>query len=155
MSKDRTCPNCGAALMPNDIFCGECGARAQVPDYDTVPDTLPDEVSPKSEEEPVPEDVGLSAQPTAGQYIPPPPAKEKADGKNILRIVAIVATVAFLLLSLCLCSLGAMLLFVPTESPTPTTLEENVATTTILCFAPGIISGLLGAGAAYFGFKKR
>jgi len=154
MSKERTCPNCGAALMPNDIFCGECGARVQVPDYDIVPDTLPDDVSPKSEEEPVTEDVGLSAQTTAGQYIPPPPAKEKAGGRNTLRIVAIVATVAFLLVSLCLCSLGTMLIFVPTESST-TTLEEDAAITTIFCFAPGIISGLLGAGAAYLGFKKR
>jgi uncharacterized Zn finger protein (UPF0148 family) len=154
MSKDRTCPNCGAALMPNDIFCGECGARVQTPAYDIVPDTLPDDVPPKSEEEPVPEDIGLSAQPTAGQHIPPPPAKDKASGRNILRIVVIVAAVAFLLVSLCLCSLGAMLIFVPTESPT-TTLEEDAAITTIFCFAPGIISGLLGAGAAYLGFKKR
>lgn len=145
MSEERTCPNCGAALMPGDIFCGECGARIRAPEYDIAPDMPPDDVFPAVEE------PALAAEPTAGQYIPPPPAVPKASDWTTSRIVAVVITAAFLLISLCLCSFGGLML-IPTEAAT--TAEEDVMFAA-LCCVPGVISGLLGIGAAYFAFRKR
>jgi hypothetical protein len=146
MSEERTCPNCGAALMPSDIFCGECGARVQTPTYSTAPDEALDDAS--SEFAGIP----LAAEPTAGEYIPPPPAKRETSGDTALRIVVIVLAVGFLIASLCFCSFGGFALIPTEESPT---VAENFGFATTLCFVPGVILGLLGAGAAYWGFRKR
>lgn len=151
MSEEKTCPNCGAAMMPGDVFCGECGARVQAPAYDVAPATLPDDVSPQAVEEPPAEEPSLETEPAAGEYIPPPPVRQETNGSNAWRIVAIVAAVVFLLLSLCFCSFGGLVL-IPTQEVT-TAQEDKIYAA--LCFAPGVISGLLGIGAAYFSFKKR
>lgn len=148
MNKGRTCPNCGAALMPGDIFCGECGARPQASDYDAAPDASFADVPPITAEEPLAEEE-TGIEPPIGEYIPPP-VSEKASNWNTLRIIIVVAAVGFLLLSLCLCSLGGLML-IPTDS---TTAEEDQILA-VLCFMPGVISCLLGIGAAYFGFRKR
>ena len=145
MSEERICPNCGAALMPGDIFCGECGARMRAPEYDIAPDTSADDVSPAAVEEPLPE------EPTAGQYVPPPPIERKVSDWTALRIIGIVVAAGFLLVSLCLCSFGGFALFL---SEPPLTDEGKLLFATICC-APGVISGLLGIGAAYFAFRKR
>lgn len=146
MSEDRTCPNCGVALMPGDIFCGECGTRVRAPDSDIASDVPFKGVPPAAPQEPV-----LTARPTGGEYISSPPVEQKASDWTALRIVAIVVAVGFLLVSLCLCSFGGLAL-VPSETSTP---GEDVGFATALCFAPGVILGLLGIGAAYFGFRKQ
>ncbi len=150
MSGDKTCLNCGAALMPGDVFCGECGARVRAPAYDAPPDAPPD-VSPAVVKEPPAEEPVLTVEPSAGDYIPPPPVKEKSDGDTVLRVVAIVIAVSFLLVSLCLCGIGALAL-IPSEE---NTFAEMLGPSTFLCFAPGGVVGLLGIGAAYFGLRKR
>lgn len=145
MSDEKTCPNCGAALMPGDIFCGECGSRVQASAYDAAAEPLAKEPSPAVEEaEPVPE-------PAAVEYMPPPAAEPTAGGSQAVRIVAIVVAVGLLLLSLCLCSFGAISLF---SESSDMTRGENLGFALAICFAPGVIVGLLGAGAAYFGFKR-
>lgn len=149
MNKGRTCPNCGAALMPGDVFCGECGARLQAPDYGAVPDASLDGVPPIAAEEPLAEEE-TGIDPLIGEYIPPPVSEQKASDWNTLRIIVVVAAVGFLMLSLCLCSFGGLML-IPTDS---TTVEEDQILA-VLCFVPGVISCLLGIGAAYFGFRKR
>jgi len=152
MSKEGTCSNCGAALMPADVFCGECGARVQAPDYDVAPDASLDSATPIATEEPSLEDEAGTA-PTTGQYVSLPPVGERASDKpNALRAVLIVAAIGLLLISLCLCSFGGIML-IPDE--TYPTVEDNLPFAVALCFAPGVISGLLAAGAAYFGFRKR
>jgi hypothetical protein len=152
MSQEGTCPNCGAALMPADVFCGECGARVQVPDYDDAPDASLDSVIPVATEEPLREDEA-GAAPTIAQYVSPPPIGEKASDKpNAWRAVLIVAAIGLLLVSLCLCSFGGLML-IPDE--TYPTVQDNLPFAVTLCFAPGVIAGLLAAGAAYFGFRKR
>lgn len=152
MSEQTTCPNCGAALMPGDIFCGECGARVQTPAYDVAPAAPLEDVSPQPVEEPLSEEPGLAAEPPAGEYIPPPPLGKKASDWTASRIVAFIVAVVFLILSLCFCSLGGFAL-IPTEDYP--TVGDSLGFATALCFVPGVILGLLGIGAAYFGFRKR
>ena len=65
-------------------------------------------------------------------------------------MVVIVLAVGFLLGSLCLCSFGGFTL-VSTDTATS---GEDLGMAA-LCFAPGVILGLIGAGAAYFGFRKQ
>jgi len=148
---EKTCPNCGAALMPGDVFCGECGMRVQEADYGTAPASLPNDVSAGVLEEPLAREPTPVTAPTVGGYVSPPPAKEKESGWTAARIIAVVAAVGFLLGSLCLCSFGGLAL-IPTES---TTRGEDLGFAMALCFAPGVILGLLGVGAAYFGFKRQ
>lgn len=149
MSKDKTCPNCGAALMPGDVFCGECGARVQKDVYGTVDIPAP----PQVEQEPLADEQVLTPNSAAGKYIPPPPAKdEKASDNTTLKVIIIVAAVVFLLVSLCLCSLGGLIL-IPTQETG--TIEEDNRASAVVCCVPGVISGLLGVGAAYFALRKR
>jgi len=142
----KTCSNCGAALMPGDVFCGECGARVRAPEYDPSPEIAVVDIAPEVETEP-----------RAGEYIPPPPAETQSGvsnsdgGKTALRIVAVVVAVGFLLFALCFCSLGGLSLIPSEEYST----AENLGFASALCFAPGIIFGLLGIGAAWLGFRKR
>ena len=138
---DKTCPKCGAALMPGDVFCGECGVRVKEADYSA------EEIENILKDEPLP-----TTDSTAAEYAPPPSAVEKRSGWTTTRIITMVLAVGLLLGSLCLCSLGGGLVLIPTES---TTFEEDLGFPTVLCFAPGAISGLLGAGAVYFGIRKR
>ena len=146
MSEERTCPSCGAALMPSDIFCGDCGARVQAPTFSAASDEALDDVSPEVA------GIPLATEPTAGEYIPPPPVKRETSGDTALRIVVIVLAVGFLIASLCFCSLGGFALVPTEEYPT---VAEDFGFATALCFVPGVILGLLGAGAAYFGFRRR
>lgn len=151
MSEDKTCPNCGAALMPGDIFCGECGVRVQAPDYDVASDVSFEGVSPTVLEEPSVEESVLAARPVAGEYVAPSPVGQKASDWTALRIVAIVVAVGLLLVSLCLCSFGGFALIPSGDSA----VEEDLGFAIALCFAPGVILGLLGIAAAYFGFRKQ
>lgn len=152
MSEEKTCPNCGAALMPGDVFCGECGARTKAPTPGVAQAASPDDVFYETEDMPPAKMPHLAAEPTAGEYIPPPPAKRERSSGDALRIVAIVVAVVFLLLSLCFCSLGGLML-VPTEDYP--TVVDSLPYATPLCFLPGVFFGLLGLGAAYFGFRKQ
>jgi len=145
MSNDRTCPNCGAALMPADVFCGECGMRT-APDEQPAAPPPPADTSAAAEQEPLPE-----TEPSAGAYLPPEPAKSQGDSSTVIRIVAIVAAASFLVASLCFCSLGVLALMGESDLTT----QENVGFATALCFAPGVILGLLGLGAGWLAFRKR
>jgi len=151
MSDDKTCPHCGAALMPGDVFCGGCGMRVQTPDYDAPPNGSFEDISLAVQEEPSAAEPAVAAKPLAGEVVSPPPARQKAGDWTALRIAAIVVAVGLLLVSLCLCSFGGLALISSGDYP----FEEDLGFATALCFAPGVISALLGIGAAYFGFRKR
>jgi hypothetical protein len=151
MSEDKTCPNCGAALMPGDVFCGECGVRVRAPDYDVASDVPFEDIPPTAPEEPSAEEPVLAEEPAAGEYGAPPPAAQQASDWTALRIVAVVVAVGLLLLSLCLCSFGGFALIPSGDS----VFEEDLGFALALCFAPGVIVGLLGIAAAYFGFRKQ
>jgi len=151
MSQDKTCPNCGAALMPGDVFCGECGVRVRAPDYDVAPDVPFEDIPPAAPEEPSAEEPVLAEESATGEYVAPPPAAQQASDWTALRIVAVVVAVGLLLLSLCLCSFGGFALIPSGDS----VFEEDLGFALALCFAPGVILGLLGIAAAYFGFRKQ
>lgn len=151
MSEDKTCPNCGAALMPGDVFCGECGVRVRALDDDVAPDVPFEDIPPTAPEEPSAEEPVLAEEPSTGEYVAPPPAGQKESDWTALRIVAVVVAVGLLLLSLCLCSFGGFALIPSGDS----VFEEDLGFALALCFAPGVIVGLLGIAAAYFGFRKQ
>jgi hypothetical protein len=151
MSEDKTCPNCGAALMPGDVFCGECGVRVRAPDYDVASDVSFEDIPPTAPEEPSAEEPVLAEEPATGEYVAPPPVGQKASDWTALRIVSVVVAVGLLLVSLCLCSFGGFAL-IPSED---SVFKEDLGFAMALCFAPGVILGLLGIAAAYFGFRKQ
>lgn len=151
MSEDKTCPNCGAALMPGDVFCGECGVRVRTPDYDVASDALVEDIPPTAPEKPSAEEPVLAEESSTGEYVAPPPVGKKAGDWTTLRIVSVVVAVGLLLVSLCLCSFGGFAL-IPSED---SVFKEDLGFAMALCFAPGVILGLLGIAAAYFGFRKQ
>lgn len=76
MGNTRFCPQCGALVLPEDAFCGECGAVLKAVRPEPEPPTQP--VSPP----PI-------------QSIPPPPVKV---GKRIMTALMVVGGVVLLLL---------------------------------------------------------
>jgi hypothetical protein len=121
------------------------------PDHDVASDVPFEGVSPTALEEPSAEEPVLAAKPATGEYVAPSPAGQKTSDWTALRIVAIVVAVGLLLVSLCLCSFGGFAL-IPSGDYT---VEEDLGFAIALCFAPGVILGLLGIAAAYFGFRKQ
>jgi len=104
------CINCGAVLLKEDIFCGECGAPR------------PSETSPaEGMEEP-------QADP-----LPEPRPVRRPDSDTIWRVAAAVLGIVGVLV--CLLGLAAFLLFglIEAEDMTP---AENWLLSTICCLLP-------------------
>lgn len=61
----RNCPNCGAPIADNDLFCGNCGTKSQVPENVTFEDPIkgfnPDRVREIPRMEPVQNQPGMGS----------------------------------------------------------------------------------------------
>ena len=115
------CINCGAVLLKEDIFCGECGAPR------------PSETSPaEGMEEP-------QADP-----LPEPGPVRRPDPDTIWRVAAAVLGIVGVLV--CLLGLAAFLLFglIEAEDMTP---AENWLLSTICCLLPIAGTGIAMAVA--------
>ena len=142
MTEQIQCDNCGAVLLEEDVFCGECGA----------PRPSLTEAAQLAVEEP------SAAQPLPTPPPPPPPqpaarsASPTAGWRVSVIILGVLAAV------LCLLGLAAFLLFGLTESEgfTP---EENWLFATFCCLLPiagaGVILVLAAVGIWFARLRNR
>jgi hypothetical protein len=118
MTEQIQCDNCGAVLLEEDVFCGECGAPRP---------SLAEATPPEAQEPTVPQSAP-STSPTTGWRV------------SVI-ILAIVAAI------LCLVGLAAFLLFGLTETEGFTT-QENWLFATFCCLLPIAGTGGVVAVAA-------
>jgi len=136
MSQPIQCENCGALLLKEDVFCGECGAP--------YPDPGPEADAPSTYQAALP------------PQRPPTPRPTQSTSKTAWRVAAIALGIVGAIL--CLLGLSAFLLFGLTESEvaTPT---ENWLYATFCCLLPiagsGIVLALAAVGIWYGRLRDR
>jgi hypothetical protein len=134
MAQPIQCENCGAILLKEDVFCGECGA-------------------PRPSVAPPSEPVGATP-PVAP--LPPRPASPPSSSGTGWRVVVIV--LGILAAILCLLGLVTFLLFGLTESDvaSPT---ENWLYATFCCLLPiagtGGVMAVAGLGIWWIRLRNR
>jgi hypothetical protein len=129
MTEPIQCDNCGAVLLEEDLFCGECGAPRP---------SLTEVAQPATHE------------PSASQPLPAPPLAPRPGGRSASptrgwRVSVII--LGILAAVLCLLGTAGFLLFGLTESEGFTT-EENWVFATLCCLLPIAGSGVILAVAA-------
>ena len=142
MAKAIQCDNCGAVLLEEDLFCGECGAPR------------PSLISPSEPAEAeIPADISQIPESAPELYRPPVRSRSPEKGWRI-------AFVVLLLVGACLCLAGvtSFLLFGLTESEVASP-EENWLYATFCCLLPiagaGAILALAGAGIWFARLRNR
>lgn len=118
MTQPIQCDNCGAVLLKEDVYCGECGAPR--------PSVI---ASAESVEEPRPEsDKGTQPDP-----LPEPRPVDRDSSDTAWRVAAAVLAIVGVLV--CVLGLAAFLLFglIEAEDLTP---AENWLLSTICCLLP-------------------
>ena len=118
MTQPIQCDNCGAILLDEDIYCGECGAPRP-----TV--IAPAEVAEDTQTE-------ATTEPKPSPLLEPRPAGQ-TDSDTVWRVAAAVLGVVGVLV--CLLGFAAFLLFglLEAEDMTP---AENWLISTICCLLP-------------------
>jgi hypothetical protein len=140
MAEPIQCDNCGAILLEEDIFCGECGApRPSVLQAPKQPATEPPDAAPPIATAPSPR-------------TPRPPSSPQTGWRVATIVLGILGTL------LCLLGLSAFLLFGLTESG-DFTPEENWLYATFCCLLPiagtGLVLALAGAGIWWARLRNR
>ena len=129
MTQPIQCDNCGAILLDEDIYCGECGAPRPtvLAPAEVVEDTQTDAIG---EPQPSP--------------LPEPRSADGASSETVWRVVAAVLGVVGILV--CLLGVVAFLLFglMEAEDMTP---AENWLLSTICCLLPIAGTGVVIAVA--------
>ena len=135
MAESIQCETCGAVLLKEDVYCGECGTPRPI-------------VAPASE----PAEPGPPGTPPLPQRTEQAPAAPSAAWQVAAIALGIIGAI------LCLLGMAAFLLFGLTEggdvSPT-----ENWIYSTFCCLLPiagtGAIVALFGAGIWWFRLRSR
>jgi hypothetical protein len=131
MTEQIQCDNCGAVLLEEDVFCGECGAPRP---------SLAEATPPEAQEPTVPQSPPAPQPPPTPR--PAAPSTSPTTGWRVsVIILAIVAAI------LCLVGLAAFLLFGLTETEGFTT-QENWLFATFCCLLPIAGTGGVVAVAA-------
>jgi hypothetical protein len=143
MARHEQCEYCGAVLLPEDEFCGECGAPRPEATSPVPPDARPTDFSPADRPETAPEPVNLAG------------ARPSAGGTTGWRAAFVVLLVVGCLI--CLFGILVFLLFGLTEADGWTT-GENWAFSAFCCLLPiggaGLVLLMAGAGIWYARLRK-
>ncbi len=138
MAESIQCDNCGAVLLKEDAFCGECGA----PRPSLTPGLEP--VEPVESEPPAP--VVPQARPAA-----PVDARQR-------RWLVVTTILGVLAAILCLAGIAAFFLFGLTETESVTT-DENWLLATFCCLLPfagaSAILAIAGLGIWFTRLRNR
>ena len=141
MARHEQCEYCGAVLLPEDQFCGECGAPRPEATSPVPPDARPPALNPGGEPAP--------AAPVPAKTLPSP------GGTTAWRAAFIVLLVVGALI--CLLGLLVFLLFGLTEAE-GWTAGENWAFSAFCCLLPiggaGLVLLMAGAGIWYARLRK-
>jgi hypothetical protein len=145
------CENCGALLLEEDVFCGECGApRATIPE-----DPTPSEAAAQSPADPsLPLAGGEVAQIAATESLGDAEAKPASTSVSGWR-VAVTALIAFGALA-CISGILAFLVFGLIGGET-TTAAEDWLFATMCCLLPigGVGAVLVAAGGLVWYLRLR
>lgn len=138
MARQEQCRYCGAVLLPEDDFCGECGAPR------------PEAASP------VPSDARPSTFPPAGRPEAAPKPEELAEASPSAGTQTgwRAAFIALMIVGALVCLLGlSVFLFAGLTEAEGSTDQENWIFATLCCLLPIAGSGLVlmvaGAGIWY------
>ena len=133
MTQPIQCSNCGAVLLEEDVFCGECGAPRP---SETSPAEAKEEPLTEMTEEPQPE---VPAEPRRDP-LPEPGTVDRSDPDTIWRVAAAVLGVVGAVV--CLLGFAGFMLFglIEAEDMTP---AENWLISAICCLLP-----IAGTGVA-------
>lgn len=143
MAETIQCQDCGAVLLDEDLFCGECGAPR--PSTSGEPASVPKELLPAT---------GVEAPSSSDS--PLAPAAKRNDARQRWRVGAIVLLVLGVLA--CVAGLGAFVLFgvTPSEATTP---AEDWLYGGVCCLLPiggfGTVLVLAAAGMWYSKIRNR
>lgn len=124
------CDSCGAVLLKEDLFCGECGAPRPLPVEVTTPAVAE---TPVAVEEPVTPVKPASPWPPKPPPVPLPPKRRSESSEAGWRVAVIALAVMGVIA--CLGGLISFLIFgsIGGDTTTPT---ENWLFATILCLLP-------------------
>jgi hypothetical protein len=134
MAESVQCANCGAVLLEEDIFCGECGAPRPSLAATARP---PEPVAAPPPSAPMP---ATPLSPTPG--LPPvQPASRRAGVSEGWRTAAIVAAILAVVAAVGLWIAGLLLAFVvPDPELGQAATQDMIVGSSVCCFCPGGLS---------------
>ena len=141
MTQPIQCDNCGAILLEEDVYCGECGAPR------------PTVIAPAEVVEEPQTDVITQPRPGPQQE---PASSDRADPDTIWRVAATVLGIVGVLV--CLLGVAAFLLFglIEAEDMTP---AENWLISTTCCLLPiagtGVVIAIAGLAIWWAKLRNR
>ena len=153
MAESVQCANCGAVLLEEDIFCGECGAprpmlAATAGPPEPVAAPLPSAPMPATAGPPGPAAAPLPSAPMPATPLPPTPglppvqpASRRSGVSEGWRTAAIVVAILAVVAAVGLWIGGLLLAFVvPDPELGQAATQDMIVGSSVCCLCPGVLS---------------